>query len=331
MTLKVGSEPWLRGTPSLEVVLVDVFHVLFFFLGIEEESTIDTDTEPEGDNINTPLHPTDQSVKSNKIRPDSAVQGSINPTYEGLTTSDSTVPQFTLVQGSDLWWLRFWTLVKIRLLYCVRNPGIVFFRFVSVVFVIVGAAVQKFASPSISRELVSTMLWAGLYSDVTTQTGNGNPNMTYSMTTPSSGTGVNNSDFLNAIRDQNVALTEVNDVTELIDIPPHHMGVSIYDVTMHTVTNVTAQYNDTALHSVACVMNVISNALFSMLIPAVQNITTFVKPWPNLVDKPVEFNNGIFSSVILLGLAISTIPPGFGIAAVRDRQVSHMVKYDIRT
>lgn len=43
-------------------------------------------------------------------------------------------------------------------------------------------------------------------------------------------------------------------------------------------------------------------------------------PWPTN-HETLTYNNAAFSSVILLAMAFTVIPAGFGVEVVRDRQV----------
>lgn len=67
------------------------------------------------------------------------------------------------------------------------------------------------------------------------------------------------------------------------------------------------QYSQAMLKSKGVVLN--SNA-----------ISTSSKPFPRLTFIG-QFNQGAFSSPLLLGLALNVIPAGFGIEVVRDRKV----------
>ena len=85
--------------------------------------------------------------------------------------------------------------------------------------------------------------------------------------------------------------------------------------------NFTALYNDTAVHSLPVTINIISNALYQMALSnPVAHINVTSLPWPAVLPK-FELNNGVFSSVIIIGVALSTLPSGFTADIVKDRQV----------
>ena len=88
----------------------------------------------------------------------------------------------------------------------------------------------------------------------------------------------------------------------------------------------TALYNDSAVHAIPAIVNLMTNSIFKSeeyMAGNVNNasfIQTSSLPWPASFEK-VQFSNAAFSSVILLAMAFVVIPAGFGIDIVRDRQV----------
>ena len=80
----------------------------------------------------------------------------------------------------------------------------------------------------------------------------------------------------------------------------------------------TALYNDTAIHSLPAIMNALAMAILKKA-GLSGNITTYSLPWPGS-SKP-KFDNGAFSSSLMVGLAFALIAPGFAIGVVQEIQV----------
>ena len=84
-------------------------------------------------------------------------------------------------------------------------------------------------------------------------------------------------------------------------------------------------YNDSAIHSVPAIINLMSNGLLNTVqaVTGASNdlIGVFSYPWPQ-TTKERGFDNAAFTSTLILAMAFVLIPGGFGIDVVRDRQVS---------
>ena len=79
-------------------------------------------------------------------------------------------------------------------------------------------------------------------------------------------------------------------------------------------------YNDSAIHSIPAIVNVMSNGLMAAASGALDNIiTVFNYPWPQTTQTR-GWDNAAFTSTLLIGMAFAFIPGGFGIQIVRDRQ-----------
>ena len=80
----------------------------------------------------------------------------------------------------------------------------------------------------------------------------------------------------------------------------------------------TAQYNDTAIHSLPAILNALTAAILKKA-GVSQTITTYNLPWPSS-SRP-KFDNGAFSSSLMVGLAFALMAPGFAIGVVQEIQV----------
>ena len=80
----------------------------------------------------------------------------------------------------------------------------------------------------------------------------------------------------------------------------------------------TAQYNDTAIHSLPAILNALTAAILKKA-GVSQTVTTYSLPWPSS-SRP-KFDNGAFSSSLMVGLAFALMAPGFAIGVVQEIQV----------
>ena len=89
-------------------------------------------------------------------------------------------------------------------------------------------------------------------------------------------------------------------------------------------------YNDSAIHSVPAIINLMSNGLLNTVqaVTGASNdlIGVFSYPWPQ-TTKERGFDNAAFTSTLILAMAFVLIPGGFGIDVVRDRQVSNIIYF----
>ena len=85
----------------------------------------------------------------------------------------------------------------------------------------------------------------------------------------------------------------------------------------------TVLYNDTAIHSLPAVMDLIANGLLLF----VENLTAISASslvWPPVVQAVVprlNYNSNAFTASFILAVAFVVVPAGFGVEVVADRQV----------
>ena len=80
----------------------------------------------------------------------------------------------------------------------------------------------------------------------------------------------------------------------------------------------TALYNDTAIHSLPTIISALTSAILKKA-GISQAITTYSLPWPSS-ERP-KFDNGAFSSSLMVGMAFALIAPGFAIGVIQEIQV----------
>ena len=85
--------------------------------------------------------------------------------------------------------------------------------------------------------------------------------------------------------------------------------------------NLTAVYNDTAVHSLPVSLNMINNALYKMATGDPNSaILTASKPWPALKTE-WKISGAAISSGVLIGMALAMLPLATAYLAVQDREV----------
>ncbi|XP_052276886.1 ABC-type organic anion transporter ABCA8B-like isoform X3 [Dreissena polymorpha] len=110
---------------------------------------------------------------------------------------------------------------------------------------------------------------------------------------------------------------------------PHYLGLNL--TSLATVGNqltefsYTAFYNDSAVHAIPAIINLMSNVIFKTEEALTgkggnsSSISVSSWPWPTHFQK-TKYTGGAFASVILLAMAFSVIPSGFGVDIVKDRE-----------
>ncbi|XP_064639589.1 cholesterol transporter ABCA5-like isoform X2 [Lineus longissimus] len=223
--------------------------------------------------------------------------------------------------SENLSWRRFKAVCKIRALQTLRNKmGMIFRVFFPVVLIFIGVIVNKnvgigkpdFANP---KPRLMTPIF---YAKMSVGPDLGLPNMIYEIDTVVPG---NVTKFVQGLQYQGLSPEMVNASANLSLIAPHNLGIKIHHVDPGTgPSNFTAVYNDTAVHSLPVALNIITNALYQMVMSnPLAHINATSLPWP-VVSPGYQLNNGVFSSVIMIGVALSTLPSGFASDIVKDRQ-----------
>ncbi|XP_013402813.1 ATP-binding cassette sub-family A member 5 isoform X2 [Lingula anatina] len=124
---------------------------------------------------------------------------------------------------------------------------------------------------------------------------------------------------------QGLQFEKINSSTNLIDARPHNMGIRINQWVNQSVSgmrNFTVIYNDTAIHSLPALIGTIDSMVLKMTrFPANVNATinTTNLPWPS-INPTIVFDSGAFSAIILIGMGMVMVAPGFAGELVKERQ-----------
>ncbi|RDD36392.1 ATP-binding cassette sub-family A member 5 [Trichoplax sp. H2] len=221
------------------------------------------------------------------------------------------------------------SLLKIRLLNNCRDPLSIFFRFFfPPVFIILGLVfANSIASiTEIQRHPPALKLTPELYLNSTKTISQ----QLYSNLILKNSTSGSISDLLAYVHQMGIyyRLSNLSD-QYLLEDRPHTIG---YDIIQFRNTSkgfssyVNIKFNDTAVHSIPIAMNLIHRIRFKQAMYIHRGtvvhgdvLSISSKPFPKLTVSG-QFNQGSFSSPLLIGLALNVIPAGFGIEVVRDRK-----------
>ncbi|XP_062616764.1 cholesterol transporter ABCA5-like, partial [Saccostrea cucullata] len=225
-------------------------------------------------------------------------------------------------QTENLSTRQFKAMVKMWALLNFRNKANLIFALVlPVVFVVVGMVINKTAT-NITKDLTPTPLsLMGLPAYAKMRNiPSGAPNL---LLRNSDGSPAN--DWVNLIN--STYYTDVFDnTTNLLSIAPHYAGMDISKL-LYTTSFASAFsifYNATAPHSIPMILNALSNSLFSLQanksgVATTSFISATNLPWTGKEDNN-RYNQGAFSSIILIGMAFISVAPTFSVYMVKDRE-----------
>ncbi|KAL4239790.1 ATP-binding cassette sub- A member 5 [Mactra antiquata] len=243
-------------------------------------------------------------------------------------------PIFTLknrlVLRKQLTIQRLKALLYVRYLRNRRNSQLIFYQLLlPLLFVIIGLMINKYSNPSLKgRDPASLEIGAYFYCKLTT----GPPSIGRFGPLPSLLVHDNIGDPLSKTFLGNLSYIYVTENystdSTLLNYGPHYLGINLTTLHLQSsglTTGYTAVYNDSAVHAIPAIINLISNSVLKIeeFIAGKGNNSRFIStsslPWPTN-HEAIAYNNAAFSSVILLAMAFTVIPAGFGVEIVRDRQ-----------
>ncbi|XP_041364325.1 cholesterol transporter ABCA5-like [Gigantopelta aegis] len=207
---------------------------------------------------------------------------------------------------------RFWTLLKIRLKIKIRSTTALIFQIlIPIVLVIIGCVLNKQGTSedtSFTRPVTMKPFYVG-------------PNEAPFLAVDSAGTSVSNQ-FIEGLKSV-YDVDSVNASVNITDLPKHWMGFNLYDLQTNLKSRYTAMYNDSAIHSLPAVINLVSNGLLAFA-ENMTGISASSLMWPPVVQsvKPkLSYNSNSFSAAFVLAVAFVVVPAGFAVEMVADRQI----------
>ncbi|CAD6242712.1 GSCOCT00009542001.2-RA-CDS [Cotesia congregata] len=110
-------------------------------------------------------------------------------------------------------------------------------------------------------------------------------------------------------------------LTDLLAIAPHMAVVNINDFNRRQI-NLTLTYNDTMQHSIPIFMNILSNSYYRYLSGKDNPTPIKIKTHPfQQTSQPQEFNIGIASSTLFIGMSLVLVPITLVVDMVYDREI----------
>ncbi|KAI8501113.1 ATP-binding cassette sub- A member 5 [Branchiostoma belcheri] len=242
----------------------------------------------------------------------------------GETEVDMTpVGQFTpseyqLLTGKDLTRRRMKALLKLKYTNSIRSGGLMFVRFIMpVIFMLAGILAMR-ALQSTQSTGVNPLL------ELT-------PNLYLSSQQTllyQNSTGSSLQELVAQFGNLGVS-SELGNLSVLPErVTPKLLAVDVQglNVLPQTVSGTfTALYNDSAIHSIPVLLNILNNALYGLALqssgesPSGRMIRLFTEPWPQLTRTVSAGANG--GLLILVGFALLGIPSSFASEVVRIREV----------
>lgn len=246
-----------------------------------------------------------------------AMENSNNPVHAETMTMDTALST-SCVDHSTLTSQQFWSLCKVRFFRLVRDPGAVIFSLIfPAIFVLAGMLVNKYVqSPSPDTTPVALYINNAITQYVRET---GKPAGTPTLAVHDAVGSADSTTFMNLIIADFVTETFTNASNLLPGY--HQMGVQLdnYTVTGSVINQgFTAVYNDSAIHSMPAAISLMTNKLLSALNLS-PLLSTVNLPWPQGASSRT-YDQGAFSSTILVAMAFVTVPPSFAVALVKDRQ-----------
>nr|XP_006816829.1 PREDICTED: ATP-binding cassette sub-family A member 5-like [Saccoglossus kowalevskii] len=114
----------------------------------------------------------------------------------------------------------------------------------------------------------------------------------------------------------------LDNLTDLLfQTEKHNLAANIHqwdEINQDVISKYTAMYNDSAVHSIPTILNTMTNVLYGIVSSNDDVFITTYKPFPE-DDKALGFNMGMFFA-LFFGFALITIPNGFAVDIVKDRQ-----------
>nr|XP_022313180.1 ATP-binding cassette sub-family A member 5-like isoform X3 [Crassostrea virginica]XP_022313182.1 ATP-binding cassette sub-family A member 5-like isoform X3 [Crassostrea virginica]XP_022313183.1 ATP-binding cassette sub-family A member 5-like isoform X3 [Crassostrea virginica] len=215
--------------------------------------------------------------------------------------------------------VKMWIVLNLR-----SKANLVFSLVLPVIFVIVGLVVNKTATDITNDSMPTPLSLQGL------------PMYARSKMSPSAAPPLllNNSDGSAISTDwttlvgSNYFTDSFSDSSGLLTLAPHYAGMKVSSLqqsgTPPKLDGVfSIFYNSTTTHSIPMLLNALTNSIFSLQAnksgATTKVISTTNLPWTG-EDNENRYNNGAFSSIILIGMAFVAVAPTFAIYMVKDRE-----------
>ncbi|XP_064640640.1 cholesterol transporter ABCA5-like isoform X2 [Lineus longissimus] len=213
---------------------------------------------------------------------------------------------------------RLYALGRLRGLQMWRNKKNIFYRILlPVFFILLGAVFPKFIKTADPASDLVHHIEPHVY--VKNPRDRSLPPLMYQ-----NFTGRNIDGIVTGIRNQSLGIKMVDNDANFSSIAPHHIGLSVWDFKGEVdgfYMNYTGLYNDTMVHSLPTMIAIVSNAIYQLVTnESSWKIETSAMMWPDLrTVRTYRYRGGTLMTVLLWGMAMVIIPPGFTGEVAQDR------------
>ncbi|XP_056019371.1 cholesterol transporter ABCA5-like isoform X3 [Ostrea edulis] len=215
--------------------------------------------------------------------------------------------------------VKMWATINFR-----SKANLILSLVLPVIFVIVGLVVNKTASDTTNNNTPSALNLVGLAAYARLKVSPPTVPDLLLGNSDGSSSSVEWTDLVN----NSYYIDSFSNATDLLSVAPHYAGIAVSKLQQtgspaHFDSAFTIFYNSTAPHSIGMILNALTNSIFSLQANksgvSTSVISTINLPWTG-DDSNNRYNNGAFSSIILIGMAFVSVAPTFAIYMVQDRE-----------
>ncbi|XP_071963813.1 cholesterol transporter ABCA5-like [Antedon mediterranea] len=209
---------------------------------------------------------------------------------------------------------QFKTLVWVFRTLVIRNPSTYFVRFIMPnIYMVIGVVMVLVLPSSTNNDQnpVKINLPADLYLQNLTGLPESKTELLYQ-----NSTGHNINDLLSQFDQLNIRSAWTESLDTLMADAPHHQAVNVNNISNSFVVH----YNDTAIHSLPILINILMNSLYSMLDISSEDISVSTQDFPSTGSDDYTFNGTVFLA-IFFALSLNLIPPYFAVDKVKEREL----------
>ncbi|XP_033111834.1 ATP-binding cassette sub-family A member 5-like [Anneissia japonica] len=212
---------------------------------------------------------------------------------------------------------QFKSLFRIFGLLVIRNPSTYVVRFIMPNIYMVIGVVMVLVIPTSNNDSLNPQK-IHLSRDLYLQNLSGYPEtkteLLYQNSLP---TGQNISSLVSEFDRLDIKNGEMKNFSSLLSDAPHHQAVNAKNLNNFSFV---AHYNDTAIHSLPILINILMNSLYGLLDSNPGNISVSSQDFPSVGSGDYTFNGAVVLAV-LFAVSLNLIPPYFAVDKVKDREL----------
>ncbi|XP_033122032.1 ATP-binding cassette sub-family A member 5-like [Anneissia japonica] len=214
---------------------------------------------------------------------------------------------------------QFKSLFRIFGLLVIRNPSTYVVRFIMPNIYMVIGVVMVLVIPTSNNDSLNPQK-IHLSRDLYLQNLSGYPEtkteLLYQNSLP---TGQNISSLVSEFDRLDIKNGEMKNFSSLLSDAPHHQAVNAKNLNNFSFV---AHYNDTAIHSLPILINILMNSLYGLLDSNPGNISVSSQDFPSVGSGDYTFNGAVLLA-LFFAVSLNLIPPYFAVDKVKDREVCY--------